>query len=149
MFDVLKFRTMHPYAEFIQEYVHAKCNLDRRGKFTDDFRITSWGRWMRKLWLDEQPMWYNWLRGDMKLVGVRPLSKQYFTLYPEEFQKRRINYTPGLIPPFYVDMPETLEEIVESERKYLDAYDAHPWLTDFRYFWKSVYNIAVRGARSG
>ncbi len=149
MFDVLKFRTMHPYAEFIQDYVHTTCNLDRKGKFTNDFRITSWGRWMRKLWLDEQPMWYNWLRGDMKLVGVRPLSKQYFAMYPEEFQKRRINYTPGLIPPFYVDMPETFEEIVESERKYLDAYDAHPWLADFRYFWKSVYNIAVRGARSG
>ena len=149
LFNVYKFRTMHPYAEFLQEYVYVNGHLAAGGKFTNDFRVTSWGRWMRKFWLDEQPMWINWLRREMKLVGVRPLSKQYFTLYPEDFRKRRINYTPGLIPPFYVDLPKTIEEIVESERKYLDAYDAHPWLTDFRYFWKSVYNIAVRGARSG
>jgi lipopolysaccharide/colanic/teichoic acid biosynthesis glycosyltransferase len=149
LFNVYKFRTMYPYAEFLQEYVYVKDHLAPGGKFTNDFRVTSWGRWMRKLWLDEQPMWFNWLRGDMKLVGVRPLSKQYFAMYPEEFQKRRINYRPGLIPPFCVDMPETLEEIVESERKYLDSYDVHPWLTDLRYFWKSVYNIAVKGARSG
>ena len=149
LFNVYKFRTMHPYAEFLQEYVYVKDHLAANGKFSNDFRVTSWGRWMRRLWLDEQLMWINWLRREMKLVGVRPLSKQYFTLYPEEFRKRRINYKPGLIPPFYVDLPKTIEEIVESERKYLDAYDAHPWLTDFRYFWKSVYNIAVRGARSG
>jgi lipopolysaccharide/colanic/teichoic acid biosynthesis glycosyltransferase len=148
LFNVFKIRTMHPYAEYLQGYVNIRNQLDKGGKFTDDFRITSWGRWLRKFWLDETPMWYNWLRGDLKLIGVRPLSEQYFALYPEEFQKRRVNYTPGLIPPFYVDLPETLDEIVESERKYLDAYDAHPWLTDLRYFWKSVYNIVVKGARS-
>ena len=147
-FDVYKFRTMHPYAEFIQEYVHAQYNVTNGGKFANDFRITSWGRWMRKLWLDEQPMWINWFRGDMKLVGVRPLSKQYFTLYPVEFRQRRINYTPGLIPPFYYDLPETIEEIVESEKKYLDAYDKHPWLTDVQYFCVALYNIIIKRARS-
>ena len=148
MFDVFKFRTMHPYAEFLQEYVHSKNNLGRGGKFADDFRITSWGRWMRKFWLDELPMWYNWLRGELKLVGVRPLSRQYFALYPAEFQERRIRYTPGLIPPFYVDLPETIEDIVASEIKYLDAYDKHPWLTDIRYFFKALYNIIIKRARS-
>jgi lipopolysaccharide/colanic/teichoic acid biosynthesis glycosyltransferase len=148
MFNVYKFRTMHPYAEFLQDYVYVQNNLANGGKFNVDFRITSWGRWMRKLWLDEQPMWINWLRGELKLVGVRPLSKQYFTLYPKEFRKRRIKYTPGLIPPFYVDMPETLDEIIVSEQRYLDAYDKHPWLTDMRYFCLSIYNIILKGKRS-
>jgi lipopolysaccharide/colanic/teichoic acid biosynthesis glycosyltransferase len=148
MIDIFKFRTMHPYAEFLQEYVHTKNKLGRGGKFNNDFRITSWGKFMRKFWLDEIPMLYNWLRGDLKLIGIRPLSKQYFTLYPEEFRKRRINYTPGLIPPFYFDLPETIEEIIHSEIKYLDAYDVHPRLTDIRYLCTCIYHIVVNGARS-
>jgi lipopolysaccharide/colanic/teichoic acid biosynthesis glycosyltransferase len=84
----------------------------------------------------------------MKLVGVRPLSKQYFELYNEELQKRRIKYKPGLIPPFYADMPSNLDEIQLSETRYLDSYEKHPFLTDFRYFWKSWWNILFRNARS-
>lgn len=148
LFKVYKFRTMHPYAEFLQDYVHKINNLDENGKFNQDFRITSWGRVMRKLWLDEQAMWINFLRGDMKLVGVRPLSEHYFNLYPEEFRQRRIKYKPGLVPPFYVDLPKILDEIVASERRYLDAYDKHPWLTDVRYLFGAMYNIIVKRARS-
>jgi len=145
---VYKFRTMHPYAEYLQDHVHSQNNICSGGKFNNDFRITSWGRFMRKFWLDEQPMWINWLRGDMKLVGVRPLSEHYFGLYPEEFRQRRITYTPGLIPPYYVDLPETLEQIIESERRYLDAYDRHPWLTDVRYLRRALFNIFIKRARS-
>ena len=45
-------------------------------------------------------MLINFFKGDMKLVGVRPLSKQYFELYKKEVRERRIKYKPGLIPPF-------------------------------------------------
>jgi hypothetical protein len=148
LFDVFKFRTMHPYAEYLQEYIYKTSGLAKGDKAVNDFRITSWGRFMRKLWLDELPMWINWIKGDVKLVGVRPLSKNKLSLYPWEFQLIRNRYKPGLIPPFYTDLPESLEELVASEKKYLNAYDAHPWLTDMRYFWMSVYNIAVKGARS-
>ena len=147
-FDVLKFRTMHPFAEYLQDYVHQKNNICTGGKFNDDFRITSWGRVLRKLWLDEQPMWLNLFKGEMKLVGVRPLSEHYFSLYPGEMQELRVKYKPGLIPPFYVDLPESFEEIVESERKYLEAYARSPLLTDFVYFWKAFYNIFLKKARS-
>ncbi len=84
----------------------------------------------------------------MKIVGVRPLSKQYFDLYRKDVRERRIKYKPGLIPPFYADMPSDLVEIQESEMKYLDSYDKHPVSTDFRYFWKSSWNILFRKARS-
>lgn len=145
---VYKLRTMHPYSEFIQDYVYKLHDLQDGGKFKNDFRITSWGAVCRKIWLDELPMIINFLRGDMKLVGVRPLSKQYFELYREEVRERRIHYKPGLIPPFYADMPANLEEIQTSELKYLDAFDRHPLFTDIKYFFKSFWNIGFHKARS-
>ena len=93
-------------------------------------------------------MLVNWLQGDMKLVGVRPLSKHYYNLYKKELQQRRVEYKPGLVPPFYADMPKTLEEIMESETKYLDAYDKSPLFTDIRYFYKAFWNIIIKKARS-
>jgi lipopolysaccharide/colanic/teichoic acid biosynthesis glycosyltransferase len=147
-FKVYKLRTMHPYSEYIQDYIYSLHDLKEGGKFQHDFRITSWGRFCRKIWLDELPMIINFFKGDMKIVGVRPLSKQYFNLYTPEMQERRTRYRPGLLPPFYADMPTNLDEIQESERRYLDAYDRSPFTTDIRYFFKSVFNIIFRHARS-
>ncbi len=145
---VYKLRTMHPYSEFIQDYVYKLHDLQDGGKFRNDFRITSWGAVCRKIWLDELPMIINFLKGDMKLVGVRPLSRQYFELYREDVRKRRIKYKPGLIPPFYADMPGDLDGIQDSELKYLDAFDRHPRYTDMKYFFKSGWNILFWKARS-
>ncbi len=145
---VYKLRTMHPYSEYIQDYVYSLHNLCEGGKFENDFRVTSWGAFCRRIWLDELPMLINFFRGEMKIVGVRPLSKQYFSLYSKEMQERRIKYKPGLIPPFYADMPETIEEIQESEKRYLDAYDKSPFITDIKYFFHSVWNIIFHHARS-
>jgi lipopolysaccharide/colanic/teichoic acid biosynthesis glycosyltransferase len=147
-FNVYKFRTMHPFSEYLQAYVYQLNQLDEGGKMKDDFRITTLGRLMRKLWIDEWPMLINLLKGDMKLVGVRPLSKHYFALYSEETQRIRTLVKPGLIPPFYADSPKTLEEIQSSEIKYVKAYLKHPWITDIRYFFRVMYNIFVKGARS-
>jgi hypothetical protein len=145
---VYKMRTMHPYAEFLQSYVYNKHSLQDGGKFKNDFRISSTGRLMRALWIDELPMLINWMRGELKLVGVRPLSEQYFSLYSKEHQARRNKYKPGLIPPFYADLPKSLEEIEASEKKFLDVYDTHPFRTNWRYFWKAWYNIVFKKARS-
>lgn len=145
---VYKFRTMSPYSEFLQEYIFENFNLKKGGKFYNDFRITSWGKLLRKLWLDELPMFINYFKGELKIVGVRPISFHYFNLYPKDFQERRIKYRPGLVPPFYYDLPKTLEEIVESERRYLDAYDKNPFLTDIRYFIGAFKNIIFKNARS-
>lgn len=148
LINVLKFRTMHPYSEYLQEYVYFKYQLEEGGKFSNDFRNTSYGKWMRKYWVDELPMFINYFRGDLKLVGVRPLSTHYFELYPRELQDLRIQVKPGLIPPYYADLPSGLEEIQESEKRYLEAYLLHPRRTDIRYFFKSVYNILFKRARS-
>jgi lipopolysaccharide/colanic/teichoic acid biosynthesis glycosyltransferase len=145
---VLKFRTMHPYSEFLQPYVYKWNNLENGGKLKDDFRITSWGRIFRKYWIDELPMIFNWLKGDLKLVGVRPLSQHYFNLYPKELQELRIKTKPGLVPPYYVDMPKSFDEIVQSEIRYLEKYFKNPIKTDITYLFKSFYNIIIKKARS-
>lgn len=143
-----KFRTMHPYAQYLQDYLYRINDLEDGGKFRNDFRITSWGRFMRKLWIDEWPMIYHLLKGDIKLVGVRPLSQQYFELYDKELQELRIRFKPGLIPPFYADMPRTLKEIMASEERYLLAYRKAPVRTDIRYFFKAMWNILFKKART-
>lgn len=148
LFNVYKFRTMYAYSEFLQTYVYQTNDLDKGGKFKDDYRITEWGSVLRKLWLDELPMLFNILKGEMRLVGVRPLSQQYFNLYSKELQQLRTKVKPGLLPPYYVDMPETLEEIEESERRYLEAYLEHPLRTNWQYFWKIINNIVFKGERS-
>ncbi len=145
---VYKLRTMHPYSEYIQDYVYSLSNLEDGGKFKNDFRITSWGAFSRKVWFDEVPMLLNFLQGNMKLVGVRPLSEQYYNLYSEDLRQKRIQYKPGLIPPFYYDMPTDIEEIQASELRYLEAWDKHPLLTDIRYFSRSMVNIVFKNARS-
>lgn len=148
LFKVYKLRTMHPYSEYLQDFMYKRNYLQNGGKIKNDFRITRWGKKFRKLWIDELPMLWNWLRRDMKLVGVRPLSCQYYNLYPEEVRELRNKVRPGLVPPFYADLPETLEEIIESERAYLESYLQKPFRTDLNYFCKAVYNILVKRARS-
>ena len=148
IFVTYKFRTMHPYSEFIQKEVFEKNNLTTTGKFNDDFRITSWGKIMRKLWIDELPQIFNWLQGDLTLIGVRALSKQYFSLYPKDLQELRIKVKPGLIPPYYADLPKNFDEILNSERVYLNKKVTRRFRTDFVYFFRALSNILLKGARS-
>jgi lipopolysaccharide/colanic/teichoic acid biosynthesis glycosyltransferase len=82
-FSLLKFRTMrHPRDEII----------DQR---TDDARLTPIGRFMRSFSLDELPTLFNVLKGDMSLVGPRPLLMQYLPRYSAE-QRRRHEVKPGI-----------------------------------------------------
>jgi len=148
-FKVYKLRTMYPYSEYLQDYVYQHNNLTEGGKFKDDFRVSAFGKLLRKVWLDEIPMIWNWLKGDLKFVGVRPLSEQYFRLYSEELKIKRTQTKPGLLPPFYADLPKTLDEIMASELRYLDSYAKSPIKTDIQYFFKIMKNILFKGARSG
>ena len=133
----------------MQKYIYENNNLKEGGKFNEDFRITSWGKVLRKYYLDELPMIWNFLKGDLKIFGVRPLSQQYFNMYEKDMRIRRIKYKPGLVPPFYVDHPKTFKEILDSERRYLDNYDRNPFLADWKYFWKVFYNISLKHIFSG
>ncbi len=143
-----KIRTMHPYSEYLQNYIYKKYKLQKGGKFANDPRVTSWGKVFRKLWIDELPQFINFFKGEVGLVGVRALSEHYFSLYPEDVQELRIKVKPGLLPPFYADMPESFEEIVQSEKRYLLKKLKHPIITDFTYFFKCMFNILIKKVRS-
>ena len=149
MIEVYKLRTMHPFSEYLQDYIYERNNLSDGGKFYKDIRITTIGHFVRKYWLDELPMVFNLLNGEMKLVGVRPLSRQYFNLYSKKLQVKRTKFKPGLLPPFYADMPGTLEEIQNSEMKYLVACETQGvFITDLKYLIVILKNIFINKARS-
>lgn len=145
---IRKLRTMTPYSEYIQEYIFKRNGYGGGSGFKNDPRVTTAGRIFRKYWLDELPNLWNLLTGDVKLIGVRPVSQQYFELFPEEFRAYRLRFKPGLVPPLYISLPKTFEDIVQAEREYLEAYEKAPLLTDLRYFFRIAYSILVRKVRS-
>lgn len=148
LINVYKIRTMHPFSEYLQEYIFNQNKLQKGGKIKNDFRISPEGRILRIFWIDELPMIINILKGEMKLVGVRPLSEHFYSLYDKDLQQKRIKNKPGFIPPYYVDLPETMDEIMESERKYLELYDQSPFMTDVKYFFLAFKNVLFKGVRS-
>ena len=150
MIGVYKFRTMYSYSEYLQPYMLEYEGLQDGGKFAHDYRINGWGKLLRKSWLDELPMFINVFKGQMKLVGVRPLSRHYFSLYTPTMQDLHISVKPGLLPPFYYDenSPVTLDDVQASEKRYIDAYHQRPFATDWRYFWGTVGNILFKHKRS-
>jgi lipopolysaccharide/colanic/teichoic acid biosynthesis glycosyltransferase len=116
-FTLYKFRTMS-YAS------------DARGKLLPDAeRLTATGRFLRRYSLDEPPQLWNVLRGDMSLVGPRPLLTEYLPLYSPE-QARRHEVRPGITGWAQVNgrNAQTWEE-----RLRLDV-----WYVDHRSFWLDV-----------
>lgn len=145
---VYKFRTMSPYSEFIQKFVFEKIGSTSGDKVDNDIRVTSWGKVLRRFWIDELPMLINLIKGDLALVGVRPLSVHKFEMYPVDFRIERSKYRPGLIPPYYYDLPKSFDELIESERHYLERYYLKPYSTQIKYFFGALYNIFFKRARS-
>jgi len=83
IFSIIKFKTMHD-------------KKDTEGNLLPDVkRLTSIGAFVRKTSLDEIPQLINIIKGDMSLIGPRPLLIQYLPLYNEQ-QKRRHNVRPGI-----------------------------------------------------
>ena len=146
--SVYKFRTMSPYSEYIQKRITDNNKLSDSGKIRNDYRITVYGKFLRKYWIDEFPMIINWFKRELKIVGVRPLSKDYFSRYPDDLKKLRIKTKPGLIPPYYVDLPVSFDEICDSERNYLNKFFKNPIKTDLIYFFSAFWNIFIRRKRS-
>ena len=143
-----KIRTMYPYSEFLQKRVFEENKLSATGKFNEDYRVTRAGRIMRKYWLDELPQCIDWLRGEIKLVGIRAMSLHFFSLYPREYQELFISVKPGILSPvFDADTPD-FNQIVETESQYLRSYVNRPVHTDISYFFKAIDQIILRGTRS-
>ena len=95
-FGILKFRTMVVNAEELQNGLRDKSEQDGPAfKLTDDPRVTKAGRYLRKSCIDELPQLWNVLKGDMSLVGPRPLPLQE-SLACTAWQRSRLTVLPGL-----------------------------------------------------
>jgi len=145
---VYKLRTMQPYSEYLQDYMIKSNGLKDDGTIKNDYRITKFGKFARKYWFDELPMLLNFINGDLKLIGVRPLSDSMLSQYPESYLAIRHKSKPGLIPPYYIDKPETFDEIIVSEKRYLEKYSKNKILTDIIYFSKFLKVVFLKGVRS-
>jgi len=149
LIGVYKFRTMHPYAEYLQDYVLQLNGYAKTGKPKDDFRLTPWGRFLRRYWLDELPQLLNVCKGDLKLVGVRPISERYFQDIPKDLQQLRLKFKPGCIPPYVaLNRNSDVNSVLQAEREYLLQKTKHPYSTDTKYFFKAIFNIIFKRKRS-
>jgi sugar transferase EpsL len=82
-FKIIKFRTM-------------TNEKDENGELlSEELRITPFGMWLRSTSLDELPELVNVLKGEMSIVGPRPLLMEYLPLY-DSYQKRRMDLKPGI-----------------------------------------------------
>jgi len=145
---VYKLRTMEPYSEYIQDFVIEKNGFNSDGTIKNDFRITKFGIFLRRYWLDELPMFFNLFNGNLKIIGFRPLSDVMLNTYPKDFIEVRNRYKPGLIPPYYIDNPDTFEGLIESEKKYIEKYAKNGFITDMKYFFMFLNRIFFKGVRS-
>jgi len=144
-----KVRTMHPYSEFIQKKVFEMYDLSSTGKFKEDFRITGWGKVLRRYWLDELPQLLDWLQGNIKIVGIRAMSLHYFSLYPRRYQDKYCRVKPGFLSPIFDEGTASFDDIVATEERYLDAYLENPLRADLHYFRSTLSDIMFKGTRSG
>ena len=96
-FFIYKFRTMVPNAEKLQPALEV---LNEAGgpvfKIRNDPRTTPLGRLLRRASLDELPQLFNVLRGDMSLVGPRPLPLRDYEGFDQDWQRRRFSVRPGM-----------------------------------------------------
>lgn len=142
-----KVRSMYPYSEFIQKRVFEEMSLNSNGKFENDYRITEFGKIIRKYWIDELPQFLDWFRGKIKLVGIRAMSQHFFSLYPQEYKDLYLRVKPGIISPIFDENTAGFDHIVQIEKKYLESYIKNPVRTDIKYFFLTFTHI-LRGVRS-
>lgn len=129
-FTMYKFRTM----------TNAR---DAKGELLPDaLRLTRFGRFLRASSLDELPELWNVLKGDMSLVGPRPLLMEYLPLY-SSFQARRHEVRPGITGWAQVNGRNALswEERFELDVWYVDHHSL--WL-DLRILWLTVRKVIQR-----
>lgn len=125
-FEVLKFRTMSDEA-----------GTDGQ-PLPDEARLTALGAVLRRFSLDELPQLFNVLRGEMSLVGPRPLLMEYLPLYTRE-QMRRHDVRPGITGWTQVNG--------RNDLSWEDKFALDVWYVDHRSFWLDLRILAMTAGR--
>ncbi len=125
-FTMWKFRTMHLGAEAQRQELEAHNEMEGPVfKITNDPRIFAFGRWLRRTSIDELPQLINVLRGEMSLVGPRPLPVYEIQRIEKHAQRRRLSVKPGLTCLWQVtgrNGIKNFEEWVALDLKYIDNW---------------------------
>ena len=148
-FSMWKFRTMDVDAEEKRAQLHRQNEMDGPVfKIENDPRVFSFGRFLRRWSIDELPQLINVLRGEMSLVGPRPLPVYEVEKISEAAQRRRLSVRPGLTCLWQVNGRNTItsfEEWVALDLKYIDNWSL--WL-DIRILVQTVPAVLMgSGAR--
>lgn len=114
LFKMIKFRSM-------------KDAVDQHGNpLPDELRITPFGQKLRSTSLDEMPQLFNVLKGDMSIVGPRPMLKEFVELYSPE-QARRLEVKPG--------MTGLAQVSGRNELDYEQRFECDVWYVDHHNIW--------------
>ncbi|HEY2056252.1 MAG TPA: sugar transferase [Solirubrobacterales bacterium] len=142
-FEVLKFRTMVDGADAMKESLRDRNEAqDGLFKIADDPRVTKVGRFLRKSSLDELPQVFNILRGEMSVVGPRPLvvdeDEQVLGWY-----RRRLELTPGMTGPWQILGPARVPLREMGAIDYLYVANWSLW-GDFKILLRTVPHVLAR-----
>ena len=124
-FRMIKFRTMSPDAEQqMEDLEHLNEAEGPVFKIKDDPRITRVGRILRNTSIDELPQLVNVLKGEMSLIGPRPLPVRDFARFDQDRHRRRFSVIPGLTGLWQVSGRSSIgfEEWMELDLKYVDEW---------------------------
>lgn len=146
-FILYKLRTMDTDAENMKKKLEAK-NIMKGPvfKLKDDPRITSVGRILRKLSIDEMPQFWNVIKGDMSLIGPRPPIPEEVKRY-DGWQRRRLSMKPGITGLWQISGRSDItdfDKLANLDLQYIDNWSL--WF-DLKIFLKTIWVVLnMRGA---
>jgi exopolysaccharide biosynthesis polyprenyl glycosylphosphotransferase len=148
IFRMYKFRTMVQEAERMQQELECLNEADGPAfKIRDDPRITPIGQFLRKTSIDELPQLFNVLKGDMSLVGPRPMAVRDYNNFSEDWHRRRFSVKPGITCLWQVSGRSNLafHQWMKLDMFYIDHWSL--WL-DMKILLKTIPAVLLRrGAR--
>ncbi len=146
-FHMLKFRSMVENAEQLRAALEAKNELSGPVfKIERDPRVTTVGRFIRRLSIDELPQFFNVLRGEMAIVGPRPPIPSEVEKY-EPWQRRRLSIRPGITCVWQVSGRNRIsfEQWMYLDMQYIDHWSL---LTDIKLILKTIPAVLARRGAS-